>query len=155
MKKLLCFLVGITLSVLSLSAQDKFERFINQLNRTEQACRRLINTGNELKRLSPVKEYDRETTKVRFVGRNVKKITIGDLVVINKKDRVDVYRQKNGSRKCLALISKLYDSEKIYTAEALVSGGIVTYKVGIIVENRQAVLFKLAGNRVAEEYELE
>lgn len=154
MKKLFCLLVGITLSVLSLSAQDKFERFINQLNRTEETCRRLINTGNELKRLSPVRKYDRETTKVRFVGRNIKKITIGDLVIINKKDKVEVYRQKNGSRKRLTLISKFYDNEHLYTAEAQVSGGIVTYKVGIIVEDREAVLFKLAGNHLAEEYDL-
>ena len=107
MKKLLCLFAGITLSVLSLSAQDKFERFINRLNRTEEVCRRLINTGNELKRLSPVKEYDRQTTQVRVVGRRVKKVTIGDVVIVNKKDRVDVYRQKNGSRNRLALISKL------------------------------------------------
>ena len=90
MKKLLCLFAGITLSVLSLSAQDKFERFINRLNRTEEVCRRLINTGNELKRLSPVKEYDRQTTQVRVVGRRVKKVTIGDVVIVNKKDRVDV-----------------------------------------------------------------
>ena len=155
MKKLLCLFAGITLSVLSLSAQDKFERFINRLNRTEEVCRRLINTGNELKRLSPVNEYDRQTTQVRVVGRRVKKVTIGDVVIVNKKDRVDVYRQKNGSRNRLALISKLYDSEHVYTAEALVTGGIVAYKVGIVVEDRQAVVFKLAGTRIAEEYDLE
>lgn len=61
-------------------------------------------------------------------------------MIVNKKDRVDVYRQKNGSRNRLALISKLYDSEHVYTAEALVTGGIVAYKVGIVVEDRQAVV---------------
>lgn len=102
-----------------------------------------------------MKEYDRQTTQVRIVGRRVKKVTIGDVVIVNKKDRVDVYRQKNGSRNRLALISKLYDSEHVYTAEALVTGGIVAYKVGIVVEDRQAVVFKLAGTRIAEEYDLE
>ena len=85
MKKLLCLFAGITLSVLSLSAQDKLERFINRLNRNDEVCRPLINTGNELKRLSPGKEYDRQTTQVRVVGRRVKKVTIGDVVIVNKK----------------------------------------------------------------------
>mgnify|MGYP004715180755 FL=1 len=76
-------------------------------------------------------------------------------MIVIKKNRVDVYRQKNGSRNRLALISKLYDSEHVYTAEALVTGGIVAYKVGIVVEDRQAVVFKLAGTRIAEEYDLE
>ena len=40
-------------------------------------------------------------------------------------------------------------------ASALVAGGIVAYKVGIVVEDRQAVVFKLAGTRIAEEYDLE
>ena len=156
MRHLLFFLVGIMLSITSLSAQDKFDRFIGQLNRLEETCRRLINTGNELKRLSPVREYDRQTTQVKFMRSKVRRITIGNLVVINKKDRIEVYRQKNGERNRLALISKLYDSNHIYTADALVDGGgIVSYHVVIIVEDDVAVLFKLAGNRIAEEYDLE
>ena len=144
------------LSITSLSAQDKFDRFVGQLNRLEETCRRLINTGNELKRLSPASEYDRQTTQVKFMRSKVRKIVIGDLVVVNKKERIDVYRQKNGARNRLALISKLYDSNHIYTADALVDGGgIVSYKVVIIVEDEEAVLFKLAGNRIAEEYDLE
>ena len=113
MKKLLCLFAGITLSVLSLPAQDKFERFINRLNRTEEVCRRLINTGNELKRLSPVKEYDRQTTQVRVVGRRVKKVTICYVVIVNKKSRVYVYRQKNVPRHRLAVICKLCDCENV------------------------------------------
>lgn len=155
MKKILFLLAGLMLSIFSLSAQDKFDRFIHQMNRTEEACRRIVNTGNELKRLSPVKTYDRGTTQVKVVGRKVKKITIGDMVIVNHKDRVDVYRQYNGSRSRLALISKYYDSEQIYTARTSVPGGTITYKVGVIVADREAVVFKLAGNHVAEEYDLE
>ncbi len=155
MKKLLFLLAGLMLSIFSLSAQDKFDRFIGQMNRAEEACRRVVNTGNDLKRLSPVKTYSRGTTEVRVVGRKVKKITIGDMVIVNSKDRVDVYRQYNGSRSRLALISKLYDSEQIYTAKAQVPGGTVSYKVGIIVADREAVVFKMAGNHIAEEYDLE
>ncbi len=156
MKQILLFLVGMMLSITSLSAQDKFDRFVGQLNRLEETCRRLINTGNELKRLSPVREYDRQTTQVRYLRSKVRKIVIGDLVVVNKKDRIDVYRQKNGSRNRLSLISKLYDSNHIYTADALVDGGgIVSYRIVIIVEGNQSALFKLAGNRIAEKYDLE
>lgn len=156
MRQLLCILVGMMLSITSLSAQDKFDRFVGQLNRLEETCRRLINTGNELKRLSPVREYDRQTTQVKFMRSKVRKITIGDLVVVNKKEKIEVFRQKNGSRNRLSLISKLYDNNHIYTADALVDGGgIVSYKVVIIVENNEAALFKLAGNRIAEEYDLE
>ncbi len=155
-QKILFFLVGMLLSITSLPAQDKFDRFVGQLDRLEQTCRRLINTGNELKRLSPVRKYDRQTTQVKFMRSKVRKIVIGDLVVVNKKDRIDVYRQKNGSRNRLALISKLYDSNHIYTADALVDGGgIVSYKIVIIVEDNESALFKLAGNRIAEEYDLE
>ena len=155
-QKILFFLVGMMLSITSLSAQDKFDRFVGQLNRLEETCRRLINTGNEFKRLSPVREYDRQTTQVKFMRSKVRKIVIGDLVVVNKKEKIDVYRQKNGSRNRLSLISKLYDSNHIYTADALVDGGgIVSYKVVIIVEDKEAALFKLAGNRIAEEYDLE
>ncbi len=143
------------LSTFSLSAQDKLDRFIHQMNRTEEACRRVINTGNELKRLSPVKTYDYGTTQVKVVGRKIKKITIGDIVLVNNKSSVEVYRQYNGSRSRLALVSKYYDSEQIYTAKASVSGGTITYKVGVIVADREAVVFKLAGNHIAEEYDLE
>ncbi len=144
------------LSITSLSAQDKFDRFVGQLNRLEETCRRLINTGNELKRLSPVREYDRQTTQVRYLRSKVRKITIGDLVVVNKKEKIEVFRQKNGSRNRLSLISKLYDSNHIYTADALVDGGgIVSYRIVIIVEGNQSALFKLAGNRIAEKYDLE
>lgn len=156
MRQLLCILVGMMLSITSLSAQDKFDRFVGQLNRLEETCRRLINTGNELKRLSPVREYDRQTTQVRYLRSKVRKITIGDLVVVNKKEKIEVFRQKNGSRNRLSLISKLYDSNHIYTADALVDGGgIVSYRIVIIVEGNQSALFKLAGNRIAEKYDLE
>jgi len=155
MKKILFLLAGLMLSIFSLSAQDKFQRFVNQMNRMEEACRRVSNTVNELKRLSPVKEVDYQTTQVKFVGHKVKKITIGDIVVVNGKDHVDVYRQKNGTRSRLALVSKLYDSEHVYTAKAVVSGGIVTYKVGIVVADREAFAFKIAGSHIAEEYDLE
>ena len=156
MKQILLFLVGMMLSITSLSAQDKFDRFVGQLNRLEETCRRLINTGNELKRLSPVREYDRQTTQVRYLRSKVRKITIGDLVVVNKKEKIEVFRQKNGSRNRLSLISKLYDSNHIYTADALVDGGgIVSYRIVIIVEGNQSALFKLAGNRIAEKYDLE
>ena len=156
MKHLLFLLVGMMLSITSLSAQDKFDRFVRQLNRLEETSRRLINTGNDFTRLSPVRKYDRQTTQVKFVRSKVRKITIGDLVVINKKGKIEVFRQKHGSRNRLSLISKLYNSNHIYTADALVDGGgIVSYKVVIIVEDNESALFKLAGNRIAEEYDLE
>ena len=156
MKRILFLLVGMMLSITSLSAQDKFDRFIGQLNRLEETSRRLMNTGNELKRLSPIREYDRQTTQVRYLRSKVRRITIGDLVVINKKDRIDVYRQKDSKRYSLSKISKFYDSSHVYKAEVLVDGGgIVTFHVGIIVKNKKSALFKLAGNRIAEEYDLE
>ena len=74
MKNYYFLLAGLMLSIFSLSAQDKFDRFIGQMNRAEEACRRVVNTGNDLKRLSPVKTYSRGTTEVRVVGRKVKKL---------------------------------------------------------------------------------
>ena len=47
-------------------------------------------------------------------------------------------------------------ANRFYTAKGpQVPGGTVSYKVGIIVADCEAVVFKMAGNHIAEEYDLE
>ena len=56
MKDLLLLSVSLFFSISSLSAQDKFDKFVNQMNRLEQTVQRLEQTGKSLRALFPVKE---------------------------------------------------------------------------------------------------